>query len=74
MWTLLTIWKNFNTGETVKRETHTGFTSRLEAETKFSEAEKTGTTLPLGFITSPAGQVFSLDPHMYYMRAESFPL
>lgn len=70
MWTLLIILKNLQTGETIKRETQTGLNSRLEAEVKFFEFEATKNIVPLGFITSPSGQVFNLDPHMYYIRAE----
>lgn len=71
MWTLLTILKNLQTGGTIKRETQTGFNNRLEAEVKFFEFEATKNIVPLGFLTSPAGQVFTLDPHMYYIRAEN---
>lgn len=68
-WDIEIIWKNTNTGETVNRETHTGYTSRIDAETEFAKHYTVGgktNIIPICYLDSSVGHKETLDPFGYF--------
>ena len=70
-WDLEIVWKNTETGATVKKQISQGHNSRVEAEDEFGnhfDIKSKGKIIPIGFLTSTFGVRETLDPFCYFLN------